>query len=69
MPPSSTGAEVSRESYCTERGMFYYIHRQNGMMSEGFSEMKTINWVFQGDAEARRRWSMWLQLDDKIKKK
>jgi hypothetical protein len=32
-------------------------------MSEGFSEIKTINWVFEGDAEAKRRWSMWLQLD------
>jgi hypothetical protein len=32
-------------------------------MSEGFSEIKTINWVFEEDAEAKRRWSMWLQLD------
>jgi hypothetical protein len=32
-------------------------------MSEGFSEIKTVNWVFEGDAEAKRRWSMWLQLD------
>ena len=32
-------------------------------LGEGFSEIKTINWVFEGDAEARTRWSMWLQLD------
>jgi hypothetical protein len=31
--------------------------------SEGFSEIKTVNWVFEGDAEAKRRWGMWLQLD------
>jgi len=34
-------------------------------MSEGFSEIKTVNWVFEGSEEAKTRWSMWLQLDDK----
>ena len=32
---------------------------------EGFSEVRKINWVFEGDEEARRRWSMWLQVDGK----
>lgn len=32
-------------------------------MSEGFTEIKIIHWVFEGDTDARRRWSMWLQLD------
>ena len=34
-------------------------------MDEGFSEVRKVNWVFEGDEEARRRWSMWLQVDGK----
>ncbi|KIO13120.1 hypothetical protein M404DRAFT_560335 [Pisolithus tinctorius Marx 270] len=33
--------------------------------SEGFSEVVKIAWKFEGDEEARRRWSMWLQIDGK----
>ncbi|KAI6164364.1 polynucleotide kinase 3 phosphatase-domain-containing protein [Pisolithus thermaeus] len=33
--------------------------------SEGFSEVVKISWKFEGDEEARRRWSMWLQIDGK----
>jgi bifunctional polynucleotide phosphatase/kinase len=32
---------------------------------EGLSEVKKINWVFQGTDEERRYWSMWLQIDGK----
>ena len=32
-------------------------------LAEGFQEIKTIQWVFEGDSEAERRWRMWLQLD------
>lgn len=35
-------------------------------VEEGFQEIKTIHWVFQGDAEAKHRWGMWLQLDGKL---
>ena len=35
-------------------------------LAEGFQEIKTIHWVFEGDPEAERRWGMWLQLDGKI---
>ncbi|KAK7043791.1 DNA kinase/phosphatase Pnk1 [Paramarasmius palmivorus] len=30
--------------------------------SEGFSEIRKVNWVFEGDEEERQFWSMWLQL-------
>ncbi|KAF9228631.1 PNK3P-domain-containing protein [Gyrodon lividus] len=33
--------------------------------SEGLSEVNKVNWMFEGDEEARRRWSMWLQIDGK----
>ncbi|KAH7889885.1 polynucleotide kinase 3 phosphatase-domain-containing protein [Phlebopus sp. FC_14] len=32
---------------------------------EGFSEVIKVDWVFEGDEEAHRRWSMWLQIDGK----
>ncbi|KAF8623947.1 hypothetical protein AX15_006112 [Amanita polypyramis BW_CC] len=30
---------------------------------EGYSEIKRINWGFQGSEEEKHRWSMWLQID------
>ncbi len=32
---------------------------------EGYSEIKRINWVFNGSDEEKSRWSMWLQIDGK----
>lgn len=34
-------------------------------VTEGFDELRTVNWVFDGSDEERRRWSMWLQVDGK----
>jgi len=34
-------------------------------MEEGFSEIKIVNWVFEGTDEERTFWSMWLQIDGK----
>lgn len=34
-------------------------------ITEGFSEIKKVNWVFEGTEEEKRYWSMWLQIDGK----
>ncbi|KAL5514211.1 hypothetical protein ACEPAG_2299 [Sanghuangporus baumii] len=34
-------------------------------IDEGFKEVKTVNWQFEGDAEEERYWRMWLQIDGK----
>ncbi|KAH8108211.1 PNK3P-domain-containing protein [Cristinia sonorae] len=34
-------------------------------IAEGFTEIRKVNFVFEGTDEERRRWSMWLQLDGK----
>lgn len=34
-------------------------------LEEGFAEIKKVNWIFSGDAEERRYWSMWLQVEGK----
>jgi hypothetical protein len=31
-------------------------------MSEGFSEVRRVNFVFEGTVEDKRAWSMWLQI-------
>lgn len=38
---------------------------QEPAVGEGFSEIKRVNWVFEGDEGVRKRWSMWLQIDGK----
>lgn len=32
-------------------------------LAEGFSELKQINFRFEGEEEHRRRWNMWLEVD------
>ena len=34
-------------------------------LEEGFSEIKVVNWAFEGSEEERERWEMWLQIDGK----
>jgi len=34
-------------------------------LSEGFSELKKVNWTFEGDEEEKKLWSMWLQIEGK----
>jgi len=34
-------------------------------MVEGFSQIKRVNWVFEGTEEEKSYWSMWLQIDGK----
>lgn len=34
-------------------------------LDEGFSEIRRVNWSFQGSEEDRKRWSMWLQVEGK----
>ena len=32
---------------------------------EGFLEVMTVNWLFEGSEDEQRNWSMWLQIDGK----
>ncbi|KAF7983148.1 hypothetical protein HWV62_24133 [Athelia sp. TMB] len=64
MPPSSAEKEPKRELLPYGALASYANAFEEPTLSEGFSEIKTVNWVFQGSEEARKRWSMWLQLDE-----
>jgi len=63
MLPSATESEPKRDLLPYNAIAAYTKDYEAPTMSEGFSGIKTINWVFEGDVEAKRRWSMWLQLD------
>jgi len=64
MPHSSTSTEPQRDLLPYSAITAYQKDYEEPTISEGFTEIKIIHWVFDGDAEAKRRWSMWLQLDD-----
>lgn len=40
-------------------------HYEEPQLTEGFSEIIKVNWVFEGSEEERKRWSMRLQIDGK----
>lgn len=40
-------------------------HYEEPQLTEGFSEIIKVNWVFEGSEEERKRWNMWLQIDGK----
>ncbi|KAG1754169.1 polynucleotide kinase 3 phosphatase-domain-containing protein [Suillus lakei] len=40
-------------------------HYEEPQLTEGFSEIIKVNWVFEGCEEERKRWSMRLQIDGK----
>ncbi|KAH6918831.1 polynucleotide kinase 3'-phosphatase [Coprinopsis sp. MPI-PUGE-AT-0042] len=44
-------------------GFFKALEEPN--VEEGFSEVRRVNWEFQGSEEDRKRWSMWLHVEGK----
>ncbi|KAI5122008.1 hypothetical protein M0805_001840 [Coniferiporia weirii] len=34
-------------------------------VEEGFKDVRTVNWIFEGDSREERFWRMWLQVDGK----
>ncbi|KZP29992.1 PNK3P-domain-containing protein [Athelia psychrophila] len=63
--PSNAQDETKREVLPYAAISSFASAYEEPTTSEGFSEIRTVNWVFEGSEEAERRWSMWLQLDDK----
>jgi len=65
LPPSVAANEPERtllpySAFTLFRGAY-----KEPEMTEGFSEIKKVNWVFEGTEEEKRYWSMWLQIDGK----
>ncbi|THH31361.1 hypothetical protein EUX98_g2820 [Antrodiella citrinella] len=64
-PPSVLLREPKRDVLPYAAFSNYQQTYEPPALSEGFSEMRQVNWVFEGTEEERRRWSMWLQVDGK----
>jgi len=65
LAPDRAAAEPSRELLPYTAFTSFRAQYEEPELSEGFSEIKKVNWIFEGTEEDRRRWSMWLQIDGK----
>lgn len=43
----------------------FYADFEEPSLDEGFSEIRTVHFKFEGDEEHARYWNMWLQIDGK----
>ncbi|TFK50051.1 PNK3P-domain-containing protein [Heliocybe sulcata] len=65
LPPEQAEKEPKRDlvpylAYTSFRGAY-----EEPVVEEGFDEVRSVNWVFEGGEEERRRWGMWLQIEGK----
>ncbi|KAJ7361229.1 polynucleotide kinase 3 phosphatase-domain-containing protein [Mycena albidolilacea] len=68
LPPSVAAREPPREMLPKLAFTTYKSNFEEPELSEGFTEIKKVNWVFEGTAEERKAWSRWFHLDDKDEK-
>jgi len=65
LPPSLMTKEPKRELLPYNAFTGFRAQYEEPSLSEGFAEIKQVNWIFEGTDEERMRWSMWLQIDGK----
>ncbi|KZT66863.1 PNK3P-domain-containing protein [Daedalea quercina L-15889] len=65
LPPEAAEKEPKRELLPYNAFTSFRAQYEEPQLNEGFTEIKTVNWVFEGDEDERRRWNMWLQIDGK----
>ncbi|KIL68653.1 hypothetical protein M378DRAFT_158497 [Amanita muscaria Koide BX008] len=65
IPPSATGKEPPRKLLPYSAFASFLDKYDEPSEDEGYTEIKKINWVFQGTEQERKHWSMWLQIDGK----
>ncbi|CCM00147.1 uncharacterized protein FIBRA_02174 [Fibroporia radiculosa] len=65
LPPTSIVREPKRDLLPYNAFTGFRAQYEEPQSSEGFAEIVHVNWVFEGDEEEKRRWSMWLQIDGK----
>ncbi|KAI0371828.1 PNK3P-domain-containing protein [Pilatotrama ljubarskyi] len=65
LPPELAASEPKRDLVPYSAFTGFRADFEEPTVDEGFAEVRKVNFVFEGDEEARRRWSMWLQIDGK----
>ncbi|KAJ7150255.1 polynucleotide kinase 3 phosphatase-domain-containing protein [Mycena filopes] len=67
LPSSVAAREPPREALPRLAFTKYKDSFEEPELGEGFSQIKKINWVFEGTEEEREAWSRWLQVDSEKK--
>jgi len=65
LSPPLTAKEPARKLLPYSAFTSFLQNYEEPCSDEGYSEIKRINWVFNGSDEEKSRWSMWLQIDGK----
>ncbi|KAF7302998.1 hypothetical protein MKEN_01262700 [Mycena kentingensis (nom. inval.)] len=65
LPASVAEREPAREFLGMVAFTSFKADYEEPQPSEGFTEVKKINWVFEGTEEDKKAWSMWTTLDEK----
>ncbi|KIM49030.1 hypothetical protein M413DRAFT_438191 [Hebeloma cylindrosporum] len=65
LPPSVATKQAARDLLPYAAFTGFRDNYEEPELSEGFTEVKNVNWVFEGTEEEKRYWSMWLQIDGK----
>ncbi|KAF8163100.1 polynucleotide kinase 3 phosphatase-domain-containing protein [Crassisporium funariophilum] len=65
LPPSIAAKEPERPLVPYSAFSGFRGDYDEPQLSEGFAEIRKVNWVFTGTEEERRYWSMWTQIDGK----
>ena len=65
LPPALAATEPKRDLLPYSAFTGFRADFEEPSVEEGFAEVRKVNFIFEGDQEARRRWSMWLQIDGK----
>ncbi|THV08085.1 PNK3P-domain-containing protein [Dendrothele bispora CBS 962.96] len=65
LPPSVAEKGVVREVLPFLAFTSFKASFEEPELSEGLSEIRQVNWSFDGSEEEKKHWSMWLQIDGK----
>ncbi|KAI0822674.1 PNK3P-domain-containing protein [Trametes gibbosa] len=65
LPPALVASEPKRDLVPYSAFAGFRASFEEPGVDEGFAEVRKVNFVFEGEEEARRRWGMWLQIDGK----
>ncbi|KAK7466961.1 DNA kinase/phosphatase Pnk1 [Stygiomarasmius scandens] len=65
LPPSVAEKAVPREVLPYLAFTSFKSSFEEPELPEGFTEIRQVNWSFEGTEEERKHWNMWLQVDGK----
>ncbi|GBE82578.1 Bifunctional polynucleotide phosphatase/kinase [Sparassis crispa] len=63
LPPSLVEKNPKRDLVPYTAFTSFRAQYEEPQLNEGFTQIRKVNWTFEGDEEQRQRWSMWLQID------